>query len=297
MLSDEIGTAERFAIILDEFSKNEFVSSKRLVTLTGASIRTIQRDLNERLKTLFLIEKVIDRRGFYTMNKSYRDLFTFTELKNIASLAGINELFPEFSEKFIKDLLNQKVNNTFVIKSPYKDITHDKKDEFKIISDAIDSSRLLRFTYNKNRYTVEPYQLLNTNGHWYLCCVHEGKLKTFRLSLMIKIAIGGGNFNHDHSVLDEINRSESIWMGNKMPINIKVKVSPDFSEYFKERIILPGQQNIIENEDGSLLVDVEATFVDEIQGIIKYWIPRLQVIEPEYLKESIKKELSDYIRI
>lgn len=289
------GIAERYAMIINELSKNEIVSSKRLVEITGSDIRTIQRDLNERLKSVFEIEKVENKRGYYSMNRKYRGLFTINEFKHLATLTGIADVFPDLDEKFVKDLLENRINKTFSVKLPGQDNIRTYKDEFEIVSKAIEEKRVLRFKYKNKTYEVEPYQLVNMKGNWYLCCTHEGKIKTFRLSQMIKLNIRSLTFPINLEIMEEIHNSDTIWMANSKPTYIKLSISSDFSEYFTETIVLPGQQKVEEHDDGRLIVTLEARFLDEIKGIIKYWIPRIKVLEPDYLQKELDRELLEYI--
>ncbi len=98
----------------------------------------------------------------------------------------------------------------------------------------------------------------------------------------------------DDLILKQIEESETVWISNSKPIVIKLKINSDFKEYFKENVTLPGETNRTEANDGSLIVDISASVLDEIKSIVKYWIPRIEVLEPKELKEIIKQEIIEY---
>ncbi|QEN03327.1 WYL domain-containing protein [Thiospirochaeta perfilievii] len=292
MSENEVKLAERIANILYQLNSNTSVNVRALADEFNVSTKTIQTDLNKRL-SIFGIED--DGKGNYWMDRRYQGILTMSDLKNFAVLSGVSEIFPDIDDYFIQDILEHKFKDSFLIKSPFKESTKDKRHEFNIISEAIEKHNHIRISYNDKRYTVEPYKLFNISGLWYVCCVDEGKLKTFRLIKIFKINQLGTTFIPDNSILEIIENSDSIWMGNNEDTTVKLRVVPEFCEYFLERIILPGQVEVIKEEDGSLTVILNVSFIDEIQALVKYWIPRLEVIEPLLLKESIDNELSLYL--
>ena len=285
------GIAERYAMILNELSSSETVKRSYLQEITGESERVIQMDLNDRLKHVFHIET--DNRGNYWMDKKYRGLFTINELKEYAKILGASNLFPEFNNSFLTRLIENKSTNSFIIRSPYKDTIKDSP-EFVDIMNAIDDLKGLFFRYNGKSYGVLPYRLLNTYGHWYLCCTDNGVLKTFKFNKLVGVRKNTNKFVMDDLILKQIEESETVWISNSKPIVIKLKINSDFKEYFKENVTLPGETNRTEANDGSLIVDISASVLDEIKSIVKYWIPRIEVLEPKELKEIIKQEIIEY---
>ena len=50
-----------------------------------------------------------------------------------------------------------------------------------------------------------------------------------------------------------------------------------------------------EKNNGSLLVSFTVTHEEDIDNIIKSWIPHIKVISPENFKNKIKNELEKYV--
>lgn len=64
-------------------------------------------------------------------------------------------------------------------------IKNDQQTEnFVRLQQAIDERRRVSFSFYKRAeqrsYTVEPYQLINHNGVWYLAAKHQQKLRNLR---------------------------------------------------------------------------------------------------------------------
>lgn len=293
MSKNNLTIAERYAKIINSLNTYEYLSIHDLADITDADERTLQRDLNKRLKKAFKIEKVPKKPGYYRINKKYQGYYTVNQIEKLATLTGLKELLPDYN-LILNKITEDAVFDTFSIKSPFEKQTQIMKDFFDKINSAISNKRILRFSYRDKRYEVNPYKLINIKGHWYLGCTNENKSKTFRLSIIKSVNVRELTFIPDPVVVEKFNNNETIWIGDNELIDIEILVTSDFAEYFKDRIVLPGQTSVIENEDGTLIVKAEVHFIDEIKGVIKYWIPRLVVNNPISLKNEINNELKDY---
>lgn len=296
MYTDCKGIAERFAIILGELSSRERVNIRDLEDLTGYDRRNLQMDLNQRLKSPFAIET--DRRGNYWMDKKYQGLFSVTDIKEFSKILGASEIFPELDISFLKDLINSRTSKGFIIKSPYRDSLRENS-QFSPIIKAINKSQKIKFTYKKSkgvkRYLVEPYRLVNSYGSWYLFAVDKGLLKTFRLNKISGVTESFDSFIMNKDTLLDIENSDTVWLKSGNKKTVILKVLPSFVSYFEESVLLPGEKSRNLEDDGSLIVVLEASVYEEIKSIIKYWIPRIEVIEPLELKTIIKEELTSYL--
>jgi len=65
------------------------------------------------------------------------------------------------------------------------------------------------------------------------------------------------------------------------------------TKYFKRRP-LPTQAIESLSSDGTMEFSIKVTHEMEILPIIKYWIPYIYVIEPQWLKEIVEKDLKVY---
>lgn len=288
-------TSERHAIILNELNLHDKVHINDLVNITGCGIRTIQLDLNQRLKEPFRIDT--DGKGYYWIDIRYQGLFTSHDLKEFARITGISEIFPDFDSKFLRDIIDSRVKNSFLIKPEYKDHLHDD-ESFKVIINAIEDQQNIFFRYNGKTADVSPYKLVNMYGYWYLCGTNNGVIKTYKYLRMQNIRTNNNEFNYDSKVLDEIETTDTIWISNRENRKnkiVKVRTTPEFTQYFKDNITIPGETSREDQTDGSLVITLEANIGYEILSIVKSWIPGLEIIEPQDFRDELKKQLENYL--
>lgn len=296
MSKNYVTTSERHAMILNELNLHDKVHISTLVEKTGSGLRNIQMDLNERLKYPFGIET--DGHGYYWIDKRYQGLFTTHDIREFSRIVGILEIFPDFDTHIIKDIIDGRLNNSILIKPIYKDHIHNDEN-FKLLVKAINDRRNIFFRYNDKTSDISPYKLLNMYGSWYLCGTHNGVLKTYKYSKVSNVRTNNNNFIFDESILREIEETDTIWMSNRddrQNKTVKLKTTPDFTQYFKDNITIPGEFQREEQDDGSIVISVEVNIGYEILSIVKYWIPRLEILEPAELREELSNQLKEYMK-
>ena len=69
------------------------------------------------------------------------------------------------------------------------------------------------------------------------------------------------------------------------------------SHYFKLKSLLPTQKIIDNLEDGSIIVTFEVSHYEDIDNIIKSWLPDITVLEPKEYKEKLENELKQYLNL
>lgn len=89
--------AFRLADILTRLNRGERLDINVLAEDFGASVRTIQRDLNVRLAFLEFVET---GPRYYRLNKTRQGHLNTEEISRIARFASIQELFPEMDRRF-----------------------------------------------------------------------------------------------------------------------------------------------------------------------------------------------------
>ena len=295
---DVHGIAERFGVILKELSNRERVNINELVEITGYGKRNLQMDLNGRLKDPFRIET--DHRGNYWMDKKYQGLFTADDIKKFSDILGISNIFPYLDTNFLTSMIEDTMNRAVIFKSPYKESIKGN-EQFDVIVKAINRNHKIRLSYKKGtdvkRHSVEPYRLVNSYGSWYLFAMEGEILKSFRFSRITAADENMGTFTINPDVLEKIESSDTLWISTDEAIEIKLLIDPGFAAYFTENLTIPGQVDVETQRDGSLIVNIKAYYTEEVKNIIKYWIPRIKVLEPEQLKEEIDIELKEYLKL
>lgn len=286
---DKIAT--RLAIILNKLNSNERFSIEDLIDEFNVTKRTIQRDLNERLSYL----PIKKENNLYFLEEYYLGKLNFNDIKTFATLSGIKELYPNLSEEFLKSILDDTVSKAYLIKGHNYENVSDKQDEFKLIEKSILNQNKISFLYSAKERILNPYKLLNKDGIWYLVGVENDEtLKTYSFKKITKVKVLETNFNLDDKILEIIKNEDNVWFSQRQ-IEVVLKVDKSIAEYFKRRKVIANQSILKELEDGSLLVSCKVSFEEEILKIVRYWIPNIEIISPDYIQEKLDQSIKKYI--
>ncbi|MGL1892086.1 MAG: WYL domain-containing protein [Spirochaetaceae bacterium] len=278
--------ANRLAEILQKLNTGLSINVKDLAIEFSVSERTIQKDLNERLDP-----KIIEPlgNGIYRLVPGYLGNITPKDIKDFSQLSGIIDLYPD-----LDDVLRNRIRDTILVKSSVNKSCIPKASDFKEINYVIINSLLIKFSYNNKQLVSEPYKLLNNSGIWYLLAKSDGVVKSYCVHKMKKVRRDINHFIIDDKLLKDIEDNPSPWF-REDKVNIVLKIKSDFAEYFLDRNIISDRDSVITNSDNSLTVKLKVNSIDEIKGLIKYWLPKIIVVEPKTLEDEIKKDLKEYL--
>ncbi len=278
--------AVRLAQILMRFNNGGRFSLEELASEFNVDIRTIQRDLNQRL-SFMPIQK---ENGKYFLESFALGKLSVKDIQNFAMLSGIQELYPKLDEDFITDLLNSKVNSIFMIKNNgFEKVDYEN---FKIISVAILKHNILSFNYKEKSREVKPYKLLNYQGIWYLIADEKDKLKHFTFSKIKNIHKNNEIFTPKEEFLDQILNDKNIWLDDSK--EAIVKLDKKAKEYFFRKNILNNFE-LIDEDEQSYILKVYFSYDDELLNVVKQWIPYIKIEKPFELKEKLDSILKDYL--
>lgn len=282
--------ATRLAQILNKLNSGERLHVEILSEEFGVTIRTIQRDINERL--LFLPIKKED--GTYFLEEHYLGKLNFSDMQNFAILSGIRELYPSLEDDFLKKILDDNINQVYMIKGHnYEDLS-TKSEIFSELESSILKHTEVEFIYKEKSRVIKPYKLINSKGIWYLAGVEADTLKIFSLSKIVSLSSTKTTFKVETSIMQSIKNEETIWFNSKK-IEVVLRVEKEVSSYFTRRNILPNQNIVKELEDGGLLVSSKVAFDEEILKLVRYWIPHVEIVSPTYLQEKLVSGLRGYL--
>lgn len=284
--------ALRLSLILTKLNSGEKFTAKELAEEFNVSIRTIQRDLKERLSFI-----PIEKDGEYYNMESYAlGKLSFEDIKNFATLSGVKSLYPSLTNEFITDILNTKLNSIYLIKNQGFEDVSDKKECFEILSAAIIKNSPVNFDYKNKHRIVNPYKLINNEGIWYLLADEQDRLKTFAFSKIQKFKWENDtkSFIPKKEFLDQIAKNNINWFTTDDLIEVTLQIDNVAKEYFERKSILTNQK-IIEENDDYFTVLTYISYDDEILKFVKHWIPYIKIVEPLYLKEKLDNVLKKYL--
>lgn len=285
MTHDKLAT--RLAQILMRFNNGGRFSLEELASEFNVDIRTIQRDLNQRLSFM----PIKKENGKYFLESFALGKLSVKDIQNFAMLSGIQELYPKLDEDFITDLLNSKVNSIFMIKNNgFEKIDYEI---FEKISIAILKNFIIRFVYKEKERKVNPYKLLNYKGIWYLIADENGKLKHFSLSKIKNYTSYEIQFTPNENLKNQILNDKNIWLDDTKEVILKLDKKA--KEYFFRKNTLDNFTLVEENEKCYIL-KVKFAYDDKILNVVKQWIPYIKITKPLKLKEKLDKILKDYLK-
>lgn len=290
--------AARLADILSRFNQGEKVTLNGLAEEYGVHQRTIRRDIEERL-AIVGIEK--DATGnSYSLPIERLSKFDASSIDTFASVAGVKELFPVMDKKMLQSVFYPlPEQNVTVMGHRYIKNAH-QTENFTRLQKSIDECRRTSFSYFKRgaqqKYHVEPYQLVNHNGVWYLAAQHEGKMKKFTLGKISALHCTFEYFERSGALLTALKSEESVW-SDEQKFEVVIKVSPDVAEYFQRRNLIVNQTIEKELTDGGLIISSHVSHKNEVFSVVQYWLPHLRIISPENLQYELEAGMRHYLGI
>ena len=278
----------RLTQILIKLNSGESLSLDELAIEFNVSKRTIQRDINEK----FIFLPLIRENGYIRIEEYALGKLNFNDLKNFAILSGIKHLYPSLDDEFVVDLLNSKLNSTYLIKGYDYENLQDKKEDFNIINIGIVKLYQITFIYNNKQRVINPYNLVNTSGTWYVVGDEDGTLKTYTFSKISNLKGTEISFIINDEFVQTIKQNQATWF-SQTKIEVTLQVNNKVVEYFDKKQLLPNQKIIEKNKD-YYIITTEVSYDEEILRIIRYWIPHIKIIEPVYLRDKLKEQLACY---
>ncbi|MDD3009347.1 MAG: WYL domain-containing protein [Arcobacter sp.] len=299
--SDKVLT--RLVIILQKLSNNELPTRVELMEEFNVSSKTIQRDINERLCYFPIEENSLKQLKFidgFSLNKtSLKEnemLFIYLSLSQIKD---INNNFEKITYDIFTKLLTPTFNSPYHIKAKaFQSIDMDSP-LLNSIEKAIEYKNKLTIKLENRSIEIEPYKVVNFDGIWYLFGkdLDDEKIKTVFIHEIIDMKIKTEKFKIDKPIESILENVHSAWFEDGNYMEIKVKVNAKIAFNFKLKNILPSQKILKEFDDGSLLIQFGVTTEEDIDNILKAWIPDIEIISPKKYRDNFIKELEQYIKI
>jgi len=292
----------RLTVILSKLNDGEALSVKELAKEFNTSDRTIQRDFNERLVSFPIYQenkkwKMQD--GFRVeKTKSLEDEIVLDIIEKITE--GIGGKFSTKAHKLLSKIKNEDFNPIYT-KLNIEDIS-DRFADIQVLETAIKEKKEVECSYDNERNdvyttTIQPLKIVNFEGFWYLIALKNDILKKYYLKNISNPKMTEATFETDNELDTLLYESISVWFQRDIePFEVKIFATKSAAKFFKRRP-LPTQKVESLNRDGTMEFSVKITHEMEILPIIKYWIPHLFVIEPEWVREIIENDLETYSKI
>jgi len=309
--------------LLKRFNQNKKVCISQLqdeLLWEGKSEKTIRRDLDV-IKEIFpesfeLVRggengcyKAITKEAFNNFIDNPNTLslmvqtFSITQHSDLFNNLEMDETDKRLIENKIKDM-----KKIYEFKSKPFENKSGKAEIFKIFEHAIYHKKETTIFYGEKGYeqefSIRPYKILFMNENFYIATEvlnRSFKFSMFRVSKILTAQYSNKTFHHNRDITSFIKQMQTP-NAKYTPeyrehlIEVIVEVDKRKAKHFKAKKHLLSQKIIEEREDGTLILSYEVTQEMEMHEIIKKWLPYVKVISPNSLKESIEKDLREYLK-
>ncbi|MFK2823669.1 helix-turn-helix transcriptional regulator [Arcobacter sp. YIC-80] len=292
----------RLMLILQKLSDNELPTRKDLEKEFNVTAKTIQRDIYQRL-SYFPIEKTsLGQYKFiegFTLNKTTlkEDEMLFVYL-SLSQIKDINENFEKITYDIFSKLLTPRYSSPYYIKpNSFQEIDMDSS-LLNRLEKAIELNNMVELKLQNRVFIIEPYKVVSFDGIWYLFGkdTKDEKIRTVFIHEIKELYIQKCKYKLDKPIDEILDNVHSAWFEDGNTMEVKVKVLPKAAFNFKLKKLLPSQEILKEYDDKSLLVKFTVSTQEDIDNIIKAWLPDIQIIEPQSYKEKFIKELQQYLK-
>ncbi|MEY4978999.1 MAG: hypothetical protein RLZZ352_1269 [Pseudomonadota bacterium] len=287
--------AFRLTEILRRLNEGERLDPHALAQHFGVTLRTIQRDLNERFAFLELEKK----EGLYSVNRMRLGMLSLKDVQRFAGLAGLQGLYPRLSTDFLKDILDASLQSALLIRGPHYEDMDGKELAFNQLKQAIRQNHCISFDYTKPEGTkrveaAQPYKLVHQEGVWYLAATDRGQIKSYAFSKIDRLLVSSDTFTPDPALHALLAAEDSVWL-NQKKTEVVLKVTEPAAGYFQRRKLIGGQKIIKELEDGGLIISGLIAHPDQILPVVRQWIPCIRIISPTGLQTQLENQLRGYL--
>lgn len=147
----------------------------------------------------------------------------------------------------------------------------------------------------KHYVAVSPYKLLNLKGIWYLAAMDGEKLKTFSFAKIGHLQVLDTRFVWSKEVDTKLATEDGIWFTESQH-EVVLKVSAEVAGYFKRRKLIANQVLEKELADGGLLISAKVGHPNQVLPIVRYWLPNIRIISPDYWQQDLEQGVRDYLQ-
>lgn len=311
---------ERFIWFDHEARKERFPNANKLGEHFEIAPKTAQRSIDhfrDRLHAPLEYDK--SNKGYYYTDPTFQlPVIRISEAELLALLIS-KKLITEASAGSLADELGNvstRLGSLLSANLPgragpedafsfrWKNISPTDPLTFKIVTSSLLQGKLLTFCYysptacSSTIRTVEPHHMVNYMGNWHLIayCHLRGDWRDFVLGRMSLCNIDGAVFQI---------RSKEEWQPflqntfgifqNHNSFNVVLRFTPDRSRWIKGEMWHEAQSEIVQ-DDGSLVRTIPASHEAEIMMEILKHGSHVEVLEPEWLRDKVIKEITDAVK-
>jgi len=210
----------------------------------------------------------------------------------------------EETKKRVKKLLKDE-KDIFIFKHPIIENLKGKEKIFSDIKNAVKNRKYIKIKKYEKEIIAKPLKLIFTDNNWYLAIEDEkGNFNLLRIAFIQKVKTllikTNGKLKektYQPHILDKYkkyfdNFQNSMTLYNVPTKKAKLLAKEEIKQYFEEEMkkFFPTQK-FIEKNKNRVIFEISYTQPKEILPFIKKWLPNIKILEPDELKNELKKDL------
>ncbi len=295
-------TLTRLIHILTKLANEEGPTTKELSEEFAVGVRTIQNDFKNTLGYFPIYRDSSNRYYFhkgFSLNRAFLDSDEMIVLNLALSQFDDVDNMNKIKDNIYKKVVTKSFYNPYYIKQDDIENIDTDSQFIEELELNINGSEILRVELSTKTVDIEPYKIANFDGFWYLFAkdLSDNKIKTFKLSELNKLKkIYKKHTTPLHQIEAILEKTHSAFYEDGNSFEVIIKVYPKVAIYFKNRDFLQSQKILKESEDGSLEVSFEVSHDEDIDNLIKSWLPHIEILKPQRFRDKLRNELKDYIK-
>jgi len=295
---------ERYEYIFTKIRRGEELYPVEIAEYLGCNRKTITRDFEKIISVLF--ESPIEYNGNkWIVPNPIIDIRAYTA-SNLVSIALLLKKAyhedPYLYDKSIElfDFLQEKVSHSIYKQNSIEELFPSCKDEFYLIKNAIEKTQEIKFSfhYDDNVKHVQPLKITNLEQYWYLFCydLEQSSFWTYHFKGIKNIKVLEQRFSlEEHLYRDKLENAINAYFNIYEENEVRLRLSKAPMKVLKRKQ-LNSSQKIYKDEEfqDKYIMDITVSDLREISPLVQQWIPHIEVIYPENLKNIIRENLKNY---
>jgi predicted DNA-binding transcriptional regulator YafY len=279
------------------------VNIKEISQELDISTRSIQRDILDITIVGFPIIKLSPGEYAFLEGFSLKSLkATDMEAAILISMFEIARKLGGDFEKTFKTLKDKIIPNAdespFYIKLPTSE-SYKRPTQIKALENAVLSKNIVDIEYKTmdglRNYTLEPYKIVHVEGAWYLFAIRDSKTRTFKLENIKACKIVDKKFKHRADIVKEISKGINFWFDISAKKKAVLSIDKEVAHHFRKRDFFRGQNILKKFKNKDLIIEIEFSNYFEVCPVILSWMPFINIISPDDLKQELLRRAKAFI--
>jgi len=287
--------------IIQRIELGEVMTTKSLGIDFSVTQRVIQEDIKNVLRHFGITtndnhELILNAPIPYKKTSLYEE-----ERQTLAlGLSQVEDIDQEYSDRvkrIAKKTYVENVETPFFIKAETFEPFHNKRELVKDLKRAIKNHLKIEIFFEGKSIELFPYKIASFEGIWYLLAdgIEDDSIRNYMISHVEDYFITNERFEPITNLEEILETMESEWFVEGTSFEVIVKVYPEIAEYFNLKKHLDSQELLETYPDGSLKISFDVSHDEDIDNLIKSWLPHIEVLSPLRFRERIRNELIQYL--